>query len=94
VRFRIVLEAAFPTADPFDPRGYQPLLARWRDSVERNADVPCKDLTICESLTIGDRDDYDDWRRQRGQYDPSTWPDESTGKLYGREKADQGGERR
>lgn len=83
VRFRIVLEAIFPTADPLNPSGYSLLLERWRESLGRNRDVPCRDATIRESLRIGDTDDYEDWRSERGEYDPSAWPEEGIGKIRG-----------
>jgi len=81
-RFRIVLEASFPDAD-VDPTGYADLIARWEKSLESNPVFPCKDVKVRETSTIGDVDDYTDWRYHRGEYDVSTWPRETLGTVHG-----------
>ncbi len=39
--------------------------------IESNPIVNCKDLKIKEVLTIGNIDDYEDWRHNKGDYDYS-----------------------
>ena len=90
-RFRIVLEGPFPDADPWDPSDYQNLIDRWKQSLENNQVVPCKDVRIKEILTIGNGDDFDDWRYHRGAYDVSTWPRKGLGMISGRKKDDKQG---
>ena len=79
-RFRVVLELSFPGADPLDPSGYQDLLAKWKKLLEENQEIPCQNVHLREALTIGNVDDYDDWRFSRGDYDASTWDQEDVGR--------------
>jgi hypothetical protein len=89
-RFRIVLEASFPDANPRDPSGYEDLIAKWKESLENNTAYPCKDIKLREYQTIGAVDDYTDWRCQRGEYKTSAWPGEGLGVVRGRQKTDTG----
>jgi hypothetical protein len=41
-RFRIVLEASFPAADPVDPAGYDDLFASWKRALETDPVAPCE----------------------------------------------------
>jgi hypothetical protein len=70
VRFRAVIEMAFPDADPWDPEDYGKLIGQWKQMIESNPIVNCKDVKIKEVLTIGDIDDYEDWRNRKGEYHP------------------------
>ena len=62
VRFRAVIEMTFPEADPWDPSDYLKLMEQWRRSLEESPLFKCKDVVIKEFLTIGETEDYDDWR--------------------------------
>jgi hypothetical protein len=89
-RFRMVLEVSFPDADPNDPSGYQEMISRWKESLQNNQALRCQQVWIREVLTIGDVDDYDDWRNNRGEYDVSAWHrDENTSIVSGRKKPDK-----
>jgi hypothetical protein len=68
-RFRIVLEATFPQADPMDPSNYGNVINRWKETLGSDEVSPCQDVQIREFLTVGDIDDYDDWRDHKGEYD-------------------------
>jgi hypothetical protein len=69
VRFRAVIELSFPDFDPSDPdRDFGEVVSRFRDSIENNPSFHCKEVRVREILSIGDRDDYEDWRSQRGNY--------------------------
>jgi hypothetical protein len=70
-RFRIVLEISFEAADPCDPSGYSDLLSQWAESLHNEQIFKCRDVKLIECLTIGDADDYSDWRYHRGAYDLS-----------------------
>jgi hypothetical protein len=50
--------------------------------VENNPLVNCKDVAIKEILTIGNVDDYEDWRHSQGEYDTST-RGQGTGRING-----------
>jgi hypothetical protein len=84
-RFRIVLEASFEDLDPCDPSGYSEMLSRWAESLGRNPVFGCKDVRTRELMTIGDKDDYSDWRYHRGIYDASSWGSEGIRFNPGRE---------
>ncbi len=71
VHFRVVIEMSFPDADPWDPTDYDQLFVQWKDAMEHNLTFNCKDVSIREITTIGKRDDYEDWRHGRGEYDLS-----------------------
>jgi hypothetical protein len=58
-------------------------MKRWQDSIESDEAVPCRNVNLREILTIGDVDDYDDWRNRKGEHDPKNWPTESTGRARG-----------
>jgi hypothetical protein len=86
----MVLEVSFPDAHPFDPSGYMEMIARWKESLQNNQAMRCQEVRIREILTIGDIDDYDDWRNNRGEWDVSAWPrDENTGIVSGLKKPDK-----
>jgi hypothetical protein len=70
-RFRIVLEISFEAADPWDPSGYSDLLSQWAESLHKEQIFRCRDVQLRECTTIGDADDYSDWRYHRGAYDLS-----------------------
>ena len=59
---------SFPDADPWDPQDYSKLIGQWKQMIENNPLVNCKDVAIKEILTIGSIDDYEDWRHNRGEY--------------------------
>jgi|SRR5215469_9673343 len=64
VRFRAVIEMSFPDADPWDPAEYDSMIEQWRKSLEENPTVNCKDAVIREILTVGPKDNYEQWRCQ------------------------------
>jgi hypothetical protein len=74
VRFRAVIEMSFPDADPWDPQDYGKLIAQWKHAMENNPIFSCRDVAIKEILTIGNIDDYEDWRAQKGEYERSPNP--------------------
>jgi hypothetical protein len=82
VRFRAVVEMSFPDADPWDPTDYDKLIDQWKAALEKNPLFNCKDVSIREIRTIGEGDDYEDWRNQRGAYDVSGWGP-GTGRIEG-----------
>ena len=65
---------SFPDADPWDAADYGKLIGRWKQMVESNPQVNCKDVVIREILTIGGIDDYETWRQNKGADDPVTYP--------------------
>ena len=68
-RFRVVLELTFPEADPSSAAQYHRWLERLKEALEQNSSCRCADVAIREALTIPqDGSDYEDWRRQRGEY--------------------------
>jgi hypothetical protein len=62
VRFRVVLELVFPDADPWDPADYDKPLEQLKTALESAPNVNCKEVMIREATTIGDDDNYEDWR--------------------------------
>ena len=78
-KFRLVFELTLPDGDPWSPRGYPELLKKLTEVLAGNGEVRCKDVLLREALTIGDKDDYDDWRSHQGAYDPTQWSETPRG---------------
>lgn len=81
VRFRVVLELTFPDADPWDPSDYDKPLEQMKTALESAPNVNCKEVMIREATTIGDDDNYEDWRGG-WKYDFSSLSP-NTGYLFG-----------
>ncbi|HVJ06728.1 MAG TPA: hypothetical protein VM578_13720 [Candidatus Saccharimonadales bacterium] len=64
------------------------ILERWKETLEKDAVLPCQNVRFREVLTIGDVDDYDDWRDHKGEYD---YTKESERFLRTRKKKDESG---
>ncbi len=71
MRFRAVIEMSFPYADPCDPTDYDKLILQCKQALENSPVFNCKSVSIREACTIGEEDDYADWRYHRGTYDAS-----------------------
>jgi hypothetical protein len=68
-RFRLVIDMTVEGADPSE---YDQVMVRLKQGMEAMSACTCKEVNIREYLTLGDRDDYSDWRYHRGYYyDPS-----------------------
>ena len=81
VRFRVVLKLIFPDADPWDPSDYDKPLEEMKTALESAPNVNCKEVMIREATTIGDDDNYEDWRGG-WKYDFSSFSP-NTGYLFG-----------
>ena len=82
------MEISFPEADPLDPSNYEELFTRWKAAIESNPVFASRNVNIREILTIGEPDDYEDWRRNRGAYNVSTWPQDSFGSITAERSSD------
>ena len=70
-RFRIVIDVTLEHADPWDASEYHQVLAHFKRGIETMSACACRDVVVRESRTIGDAEDYSDWRYHRGAYAPS-----------------------
>src|SRR5262252_10555398 len=70
-RFRLVIDVTIEDADPWNPSEGRQVIARLKQGIENMSACTCRNVDIREYQTIGDQDDYSDWRYHRGSWDAS-----------------------